>query len=149
LKSLASLNTNEDAIQYLNDNQWDLEKAVEAVFTAKGNADASPVAEVSIDLDVNGYSVEDIYRQPDEKGISNKALILLVLPDNRTHTCNLEASDTFWGLYGQALRAFPELSRKNITFVLPDGHKLQENEYNQSLESCGCAPEGSVKIIFT
>ncbi|ETO06627.1 hypothetical protein RFI_30762, partial [Reticulomyxa filosa] len=123
LRSLASLNTDEDAVHYLNEHQWDLEKAAEAVFAL--NSDPQ--------ITMKNKKVDS-------------ALILLLLPDNTTHTFDMQASQTFWELYGQTLRVAPELRRKNFTFVLPDGVALQENEFNQTLEHCGCAPEGSVKV---
>jgi len=145
LKSLASIADDSDAIQYLNEHNWDLEKAAEAVLSAKSGDD---------DDGLILAGSEKISYQEGNSGrnskvlSSNDALLLVTMPDSRVNTFPMKGTDTFWGLYGQLVRAEPDLTRKNFTFVLPNGHKLQEHEFNQNFQACGCVPEAKIQVVF-
>ncbi|ETO30058.1 hypothetical protein RFI_07062 [Reticulomyxa filosa] len=152
-KGLTSLNNDDDAVQYLSEHEWDLEKTVEAVLSSK-NDDQLTLAdldvEVEIEAEANGGQEgnDNASHSPKSISIQEKTLILLLLPDNTAHTFDMKASDTLWDLYARVLQSSPQLSQKNFTFVLQDGQKLQEREFDQTLENCSCVPQGSVQVFF-
>ncbi|ETO00646.1 hypothetical protein RFI_36794, partial [Reticulomyxa filosa] len=80
---------------------------------------------------------------------SNYAVVLLSLPNTRTHVFKMQASDTLWGLYGQVLRSFPEFAQKNIFFILQDGRKMQEQNFSHTLQNCACVPYGTIQLSFS
>jgi len=148
-KSSRSSITNKSDAQNLSMGSGDM---MDLGILRDRDGDAEVEVEMEYEVDLNKNKPSKSKPIPNGSGGGNdddSALILLVLPDKTTHTIDMKGSNTFWQLYGKVFEVSPSMGGKNFAFVLSDGYKLEENEYNQTLANSGCAPEGSVTVVFT
>merc|ERR1712228_798773 len=94
--TFTSITDRNKARKLLEENEWDLQQAAAKQYSS------SP----------------DIMQNANQPGNdnhhvgSNKAVIRMILPDNRQYTYQMDGHDTFWGVYGRLLQSVPELASK-------------------------------------
>jgi len=79
---------------------------------------------------------------------NGKAVIRMILPDNRQYTYQMDGNDTFWGVYGRLLQSVPELASKAFNLELSNGSTLNENEFDQTLFAAQLVPRGDIRIKY-
>jgi len=155
--TFTSITDRETARKLLEATDWDLEAATQKQFGSspdiKVNQHAGPVEGQSIDMGPGGgYGA-----QMNGNGVSNgggsahmgKAVVRIILPDNRQYTYQMDAHDTFWGVYGRLLQSAPELNQKAFNLELKaSGHQLKEEEFDQTLSHAGLVPNGEILIKY-
>ena len=121
--TFTSITDRNKARQLLQDNDWDLQKAAAKQFSSSpdvmqggGGGGGGGGGEGA----ANGHAN------------AQKAVIRMILPDNRQYTYQMDGNDTFWGVYGRLLQSVPELASKAFSLELSNGHVLNENEFDQT-----------------
>eukprot|EP01084_Bolivina_argentea_P274042 466967_1 len=132
--SFTSITDRNKARQLLESNGWDLQKAAAQQFSS------------SQDVSIH----EGRHNKPPNGGDNNaqKAIIRMILPDNRQYTYQMDGNDTFWGVYGRLLQSVPELASKAFSLELQNGHVLNENEFDQTLAQAHLIPRGDIRIKY-
>eukprot|EP00484_Ammonia_sp_Unknown_P001345 CAMPEP_0197021330 /NCGR_PEP_ID=MMETSP1384-20130603/2195_1 /TAXON_ID=29189 /ORGANISM="Ammonia sp." /LENGTH=261 /DNA_ID=CAMNT_0042449131 /DNA_START=126 /DNA_END=911 /DNA_ORIENTATION=- len=130
--TFTSITDRDRAVKLLEQNEWDLQKAAAQQFAS------SPDVTVA---EGNGPGAN-------ANGHSPKAVIRLILPDNRQYTYQMDGNDTFWGVYGRLLQSVPELASKAFSLELSNGHILNENEFDQTLTHAQLVPRGDIRIKY-
>lgn len=126
----------EKARKSLIAHEWDLEAAAQKEFASSPNV-------------MKEDKVEGGEGGPYQSVVSaDKAVVRIVLPDNRQYTYQMDGGDTFWGVYGRLVSAVPELASKSFTFEMANGHTLSEGEFNQELAQAGLVPKGELKVKY-
>ena len=128
--TFTSITDRDQARKLLEENEWDLQKAAAKQFSS------SPDVMLPEGDKQNGH------------GATQKAIIRMILPDNRQYTYQMDGNDTFWGVYGRLLQSVPELASKAFSLELSDGHKLSENEFDQTLIHAKLVPRGDIRIKY-
>ena len=142
------------ARQILEENNWDLQAATQKQFTSSPDVLTHPTHHGMVEgksIDMGGGA------QMNGNGMSNgggqqqysKAVIRIILPDNRQYTYQMDAHDTFWGVYGRLLQSVPELAQKAFTLELrSNGHQMKEEEFDQTLSQANLVPNGEILIKY-
>jgi len=133
--TFTSITDKNKARQLLEENEWDLQKAAAKQFSSSpdvmqggGGGGGEGAA--------NGHAN------------AQKAVIRMILPDNRQYTYQMDGNDTFWGVYGRLLQSVPELASKAFSLELSNGHVLNENEFDQTLIHAKLVPRGDIRIKY-
>eukprot|EP01084_Bolivina_argentea_P161264 280756_1 len=136
--TFTSMTDRKKAREILEKNEWDLEKAAASQFSSSpniyGGGGGGPGG--------GGGAPDEggAYQQPPNN--QSKAVIRMILPDNRQYTYQMDGNDTFWGVYGRLLQSVPELASKAFSLELSNGHILNENEFDQTLTHASLVPRG-------
>merc|ERR1712173_555255 len=149
--TFTSITDKQVARQLLEDTHWDLEAATQKQFTSSpdiGNLAQGAFASegnVGQSIDMDQMNNGNNYQQA-----TPKAVIRIMLPDNRQYTYQMDAHDTFWGVYGRLLQAVPELQNKpgfNLE-LKATGHTMKESEFDQTLQQAGLVPNGEIVVKY-
>ena len=155
--TFTSITDRQTARQHLEAAGWDLEAATQKQFGSspdvmKHHGAQGLVEGKSLDMgaeggynavQLNGNGMNNAPQQ------SSKAVIRIMLPDNRQYTYQMDAHDTFWGVYGRLLQSVPELNQKAFNLELKaSGHQLKEEEFDQTLSQAGLVPNGDILIKY-
>ena len=140
--TFTSITDRKRATTLLKENDWNLEQAAAKQFTS--SPDLLQDDQNAIVNEGGGHAASNI------KG-SEKAIIRMILPDNRQYTYQMDGHDTFWGVYGRLLQSVPELASKAFTLELHNGNTtsiLNEPEFDQRLSDKGMVPRGDIHIKY-
>ena len=99
-------------------------------------------------LEENEWNLEKATANQFASPPDQKAVIRIILPDNRMYTFQMDAHDTFWGVYGRLVQSVPELLNKPGFTMAINGSVLDEPEYDQTLIDKGMVPRGDIHIKF-
>merc|ERR1712087_301862 len=144
------------ARKFLEDTHWDLEAATQKQFTSSpdiGHLAHDALEGQSLDMDqMNGNQGGNQMGNGNNsyQNATPKAVIRIMLPDNRQYTYQMDAHDTFWGVYGRLLQAVPELQNKpgfNLE-LKATGHTMKESEFDQTLQQAGLVPNGEIVVKY-
>lgn len=137
--SVTSTTDRKSALLTLKENGWNLEMAASAAFSSNNVlvSNSPPPG--------TAYANNNSYQQPVQV---QKSTIRMLLPDGRQFSYQMDASDTFWGVYGRILQSVPDLGNKAFTFELKNGHVLSENEFDQTLLQVNLVPYGDILIKY-
>mmetsp|Transcript_59504 Transcript_59504/g.72838 ORF Transcript_59504/g.72838 Transcript_59504/m.72838 type:complete len:285 (+) Transcript_59504:66-920(+) len=144
LMSALSIQDRNKAQELLIENNWNVEQAADKAFSqiSSKNIFASNTNNGSNN---NGSTYGNNINNNQQQMMSE---IRIILPDNRQYKYNLPAKDTFWDVYSKLVISVPEYTNKAFTFILPNGHKLSENEFDSTLLLCNLVPKGDIKVQF-
>ena len=138
--TFTSITDKNKARQLLEDNDWDLQKAAAKQFSS------SP--DVMQQQQEEQHGVGGGEGALNGHGNAQKAVIRMILPDNRQYTYQMDGNDTFWGVYGRLLQSVPELASKAFSLELSNGHILNENEFDQTSNHAKLVPRGDIRIKY-
>jgi len=134
--TFTSITDRNKARKLLEENDWDLQKAAAKQFSSSPDV-----------LSGHNNANEGGGGYPNGHG-AQKAVIRMILPDNRQYTYQMDGNDTFWGVYGRLLQSVPELASKAFSLELSNGHVLNENEFDQTLSQAQLIPRGDIRIKY-
>ena len=144
--TFTSITDKNKARQLLQDNDWDLQKAAAKQFSSSPDV---------MQQQQQQHGIRGGGGDGGGEGASNghgpnaqKAVIRMILPDNRQYTYQMDGNDTFWGVYGRLLQSVPELASKAFSLELSNGHILNENEFDQTLNHAKLVPRGDIRIKY-
>jgi len=134
--TFTSITDRNRARQLLESNDWDLQKAAAQQFSS------------SPDVMRNNGNIGGGEGPKKQSANNGKAVIRMILPDNRQYTYQMDGNDTFWGVYGRLLQSVPELASKAFNLELSNGSTLNENEFDQTLFAAQLVPRGDIRIKY-
>lgn len=134
--TFTSITDRNKARKLLEENDWDLQKAAAKQFSSSPDV-------------LSGHNNGNEGGGGYPNGHQHKAVIRMILPDNRQYTYQMDGNDTFWGVYGRLLQSVPELASKAFSLELShNGHVLNENEFDQTLTQAKLVPRGDIRIKY-
>ena len=137
--TFTSITDRNKARKLLEENEWDLQKAAAKQFSSSPDVMQNNGGEGG-GGGGGGHGAAN--------GHGQKAVIRMILPDNRQYTYQMDGNDTFWGVYGRLLQSVPELASKAFTLELQNGQPMNENQFDQTLHHAQLVPRGDIRIKY-
>jgi len=132
-REISGLKDEQETRSILEEFDWDVDKAYSSQYSSVEN------------VNNNNNNVNDNNMNNNN---NNGLNLKLTLPDHRQFSYRMPIDGTFWEVYGFLVQSVPELTQKQFTFKLPNGHQMNESEFDQTLQQNKLHMNDELKIIY-